>query len=140
MGRAGPRDQAEAGPLTRGLCLDAGALIGIERGDRRVLRLLEVALAAGHAVDVPTGVVAQVWRGGGRQAMLARFLRLDDVRFVELDLLAARAIGELCAVTGSDDVVDSHVALHALRFGLAVVTSDPDDFAAFEGDLDVIAV
>ena len=72
--------------------------------------------------------------------MLARFLRLDDVRFVKLDLLAARAIGELCAVTGSDDVVDSHVALHALRFGLAVVTSDPDDFAAFEGDLDVIAV
>ena len=140
MGRAGPRAHVEAVPVTRGLCLDAGALIGIERGDRRVLRLLEVALGAGYAIDVPAGVVAQVWRGGRRQAMLARFLRLDDVRFADLDLLTARAVGELCAATGSDDVVDTHVALHALRFGLAVVTSDPDDFAMFEGGLELISV
>lgn len=126
--------------MTRGLCLDAGALIGIERGDRRILRLLEVAFAAGYVVDVPAGVVAQVWRGGSRQARLARFLRLEDIRFVDLDLLTARAVGELCAVTGSDDVVDTHVALHARRFGLAVVTSDPNDFAAFEGELELIAL
>jgi predicted nucleic acid-binding protein len=126
--------------LRRGLCLDAGALIAIERRDRRVLRLLEMALAAGYAVDVPVGVVGQVWRGGNRQAQLARFLRLDDVGFVELDLLTARAIGELCALTGATDVVDSHVALHARRHALAVVTSDPDDFAALAGELDVIAV
>lgn len=126
--------------MTRGLCLDAGALIGIERGDRRVLRLLEVASAAGYLVDVPVGVIAQTWRGGSRQARLARFLRLDDVRFADLDLLTAQAIGELCAVTGSDDVVDTHVALHARRVGLAVVTSDPDDFAVFEGELEVIAL
>lgn len=126
--------------MTRGLCLDAGALIGIERGDRRVLRLLEVASAAGYLVDVPVGVIAQTWRGGSRQATLARFLRLDDVRFADLDLLTAQAIGELCAVTGSDDAVDTHVALHARRVGLAVVTSDPDDFAVFEGELEVIAL
>lgn len=126
--------------MTRGLCLDAGALIGIERGDRRVLRLLEVASAAGYLVDVPVGVIAQTWRGGSRQARLARFLRLDDVRFADLDRLTAQAIGELCAVTGSDDVVVTHVALHARRVGLAVVTSDPDDFAVFEGELEVIAL
>ena len=126
--------------MTRGLCLDAGALIGIERGDRRVLRLLEVAVAAGYVVDVPAGVVAQVWRGGSRQALLARFLRLDDVGFVELDLLTARAVGELCGVAGATDVVDVHVALHARRFGLTVVTSDPVDFEVFAGEVEVIAV
>jgi predicted nucleic acid-binding protein len=126
--------------VTQGLCLDAGALIAIERRDRRVLLLLELALDAGYAVDVPVGVVAQVWRGGNRQAVLARFLRLDDVGFVELDLHTARAIGELCAVTGAADVVDGHVALHARGFGLAVVTSDPEDFEVFAGEVEVIVV
>lgn len=105
-----------------------------------MLRLLEVAFAAGYAIDVSTAVVAQVWRGGGRQARLARFLHLEEVRFADLDLLAARAVGELCGATRATDVVDVHVALHALRFGLAVVTSDPADFAAFAGEVDVIEV
>lgn len=126
--------------MTHGLCLDAGALIAVERRDRKMLRLLELALAAGYAVDVPVGVVAQVWRGGNRQALLARFLRLDDVAFVELDLLSARAVGELCALTGASDVVDAHVGLHARRFGRAVVTSDPEDFAVLAEDLELIVV
>jgi predicted nucleic acid-binding protein len=126
--------------LTRGLCLDAGALIAIERRDRRVLRLLEMALAGGYAIDVPVGVVAQVWRGGNRQAALARFLRLDDIGFVEIDLITARAVGELCALTGATDIVDAHVALHARRHALAVVTSDPGDFAVLADELDVIVV
>ena len=124
----------------RGLCLDAGALIAVERGSRRVLRLLELALESGRSVHVPVPVVAQVWRGGSRQARLARFLRLDDVNFAELDLLAARAVGELCATTGTEDIVDAHVAMHAKRFGLAVVTSDAKDPTALSGDLEIIAV
>ena len=140
MGPQGARTRRDAGAVTRGLCLDAGALIAVERQDRRVLRLLELASTAGYAVDVPVGVVAQVWRGGNRQASLARFLRLDDVGFVDLNLNAARAVGELCALTGTSDVVDGHVALHARRHGLAVVTSDPDDFAVFAEKLDVITV
>ena len=126
--------------MTSGLCLDAGALISVERGDRRVLRLLELAAGSGRQLHVPVGVVAQVWRGGARQARLARFLRLGDVRFVPLDLATARAVGELCGLTGGVDVVDGHVAFHARRFGLAVVTSDPDDIAAFASDLDLIVV
>lgn len=117
--------------VVSGLCLDAGALIAVERGDRRVLRLLELARSAGQAVDVPTGVVAQVWRGGERQVPLARFLRTAGVTFVDLDLATARAIGQLCAITGGTDVVDGHVALHALRSERTVVTSDPDDIADF---------
>jgi predicted nucleic acid-binding protein len=126
--------------LTAGLCLDAGALVGGERGDRRVLRLLELAVGAGRELHVPAGVVAQVWRGGVQQARLARMLRSDGVRLVPLDATTARAVGELCGLTGASDVVDGHVALHARRHGLAVVTSDPDDITAFASDLDLIVV
>ena len=125
--------------MTHGLCLDAGALIAVERGDRRVLRLLELTQVRGLALDVPVGVVAQVWRGGRGQVLLARFLRLPEIRYVDLDVTGARAVGELCAVTGAADVIDGHIALHALRFGLSVVTSDPGDFEPYP-DLQVIPV
>lgn len=125
--------------MTQGLCLDAGALVAIERSDRRLLQLLELTNERGLALDVPTGVLAQVWRGGRRQALLARFLHLPEVRFVDLDVTTARAVGELCALTGASDVVDAHVALHALRLDLSVVTSDPADFEPYT-DLAVIAV
>lgn len=123
-----------------GLCLDAGALIALERRDRRVLRLLELARETGQAIDVPVGVVAQVWRGGRAQALLARFLRSDGIAFIDLDLATARALGRLCALTGGSDVVDGHVALRALRFDRAVVTSDPDDIAIFAPDVQLIRV
>ena len=123
----------------QGLCLDAGALIAIGRSDRRLLRLLELTNERGLALDVPVGVLAQVWRGGRRQALLARFLRLPEVRFVDLDVTTARAVGELCALTGASDVVDAHVALHAVRLDLSVVTSDPVDFEPYAGHA-VIAV
>lgn len=126
--------------MSAGLCLDAGALIALERGDRRLLRLLEPARRRGLAVAVPVCVVAQVWRGGPRQTGLARFLRLPEVRYVDLDLPTARAVGELCPMTGAVDVIDSHVVLHALSVGLKGVTSDPDDFAPFAPDLEVIPV
>ena len=45
-----------------GLTLDAGALIALERGDRRVVALLREALDRRVRICVPAGVVAQVWR------------------------------------------------------------------------------
>lgn len=135
MGPAGSRPGA-----VTGLCLDTGALIAVERRDGRVLRLLELALESGATVDVPAGAVAQAWRGGRRQALVARILKADGVRCAELDLATARAVGELCAVTGGTDVVDGHVVLHALRCDLTVVTSDPDDIRRFAEDARIIAV
>lgn len=123
-----------------GLCLDAGALIAVERRDRRVLRLLELARESDQAIDVTVGVVAQVWRGGSEQAVLARFLATDGVSFVDMDLATAQAVGQLCALTGGSDVVDGHVALQALRFGRVVVTSDSDDIAIFAPDARLIPV
>ena len=85
-------------------------------------------------------MVAQAWRGGTGQALLARFLRTDGVTCVVLDLGAARAVGQLCGRTGGTDAVDGHVALHASRFGQAVVTSDPDDIAVFAPDVAIVRV
>jgi len=121
------------------LCLDAGALIALERGDRRVVHLIERVHAAGGALEVPAGVVAQVWRGA-RQARVARFLGADGVNVVDLDGATARAVGVMCGLTSCTDVVDGHVALHARRLGLSVVTSDPDAIAAFDPTLTTIIV
>lgn len=74
-------------------------------------------------------MVAQVWRGGGRQARLARFLSSDLVTEVALDPEAGRRIGVLAAAVGSRDVVDGHVALIALDRDAVVLTSDPKDIA-----------
>jgi predicted nucleic acid-binding protein len=74
-------------------------------------------------------VVAQVWRGGSRQARLARFLTSDLVTEVSLDSEAARRLGSLAATAASRDVVDGHVALIALDRDALVLTSDPADIA-----------
>lgn len=103
------------------------------------MHLLERVHAAGGSLDVPAGVVAQVWRGA-RQARVARFLRADGVTVVDLEGESAKAVGVMCGLTGGTDVVDGHVALHARRRGLSVVTSDPDDISVFDPTLTVIAI
>lgn len=106
------------------LVLDAGALIAVERRDRRVGALLRVAQRDAIPVRTSAAVVAQVWRDGARQANLARVLGGVDER--DLDPRSARRIGELLREAGTSDAVDGHVALLAAA-GDAVLTSDPDD-------------
>ena len=126
--------------MTRGFCLDAGALIAIDRGQARVVHLLDRVIGAGGAVEIPTPVIAQVWREGSRQARLARLLGASDVVLVDLDAEMARAVGVLCGAVGAADVVDGHVALHARRRDLAVLTSDPGDIARLDPTLTIVAV
>lgn len=127
--------------MADGLCLDAGALIALERGDARVRALLRDAIARGAEVDVPTTVVAQVWRGGGpRQARLAALLAADGLAQPTLDAETARAVGHVCGRTGTSDVVDAHVAVHAVARRLAVVTSDPEDIVALAPHLALVRV
>ena len=126
--------------MTGGFCLDAGALIAIERGHDHMLAIFKGAIARGLALDVPAGVVAQTWRGGARQSRLAHFLRADGVTVADLDRDTAMAVGALCGAVGATDVVDGHVALHAIRRGLAVITSDPDDIRAFGAGIELVVV
>lgn len=106
------------------MVLDAGALIGVDRSDRRVAGLIALGRRAGADLVTTAPVVAQVWRNGARQVNLARALAMIDV--VTMDLDAARSAGELLRVAGGSDVVDASVALLA-RPGDQIVTSDPDD-------------
>ena len=126
--------------MTRGFCLDAGALIALDRGQSRVVHLLDRVIAVGGAVEIPTPVIAQVWRDGSRQARLARLLGASDVVLVGLDAEMARAVGVLCGSVGVADVVDGHVALHARRRDLAVLTSGPDDIARLDPTLTIVVV
>ena len=110
--------------------LDTGALIALEHGDRRLWARLYTADRPSD-VRVPTGAIAQAWRGGPRQAPLARALKLSDE--VPLDGQIAREAGALCGQTGTDDVVDASVAVTAAQVSpqgdVRIVTSDRNDIA-----------
>jgi predicted nucleic acid-binding protein len=113
----------------RDVVLDAGALIALDRGAAPVRGYVLMADRAGAALFTSAAVVAEVWRGGSRQARLARFLGSDLVTELALDPDAGRTIGVLAATIGSKDVVDGHIALIALEREAVVLTSDPDDIA-----------
>ena len=124
----------------KGLTLDTGPLLALERGDSRVRALLRRALETGLPLSIPAGVVAQAWRGGPRQARIARLLADPSVHVAPLDDMTARAIGLLCGRSGHRDIVDVHVALLAQEQGHTVVTSDPEDLSAVHPSLPLITV
>lgn len=126
--------------MTSGLTLDTGALLALERGDVRVRALLKRAIENHLALAIPAGVVAQAWRGGPRQARVARLLNDPGVEVLSLDDVTARAVGVLCGRSGHADIVDVHVALLAREHGHQVVTSDPDDLRGIDPSLGLILV
>jgi hypothetical protein len=118
------------------LVLDAGALIGIERNDERMLALLDAA-PAGTRFLVPAGALAQSWRDGARQAFLARFLRSPQAEVLPLSDARARAVGVLCGLARTSDVVDASVVVCAREHQCAVVTGDPDDLELLDPALEL---
>lgn len=126
--------------MSKGITLDAGALVALERGSRQLVALLERTRARGTAVAVPAGVLAQVWRNGRRQARLAQLLRSRHCEVVPLDAARARMAGHLCALTATSDVVDASVVVVARQRGHRVVTSDPDVLRRFDPRLELVVV
>ena len=118
MGRTRPRTAA-------GIVLDTGALIALERGDKRMIALLRRALAQGRAFRVPAGVVGQAWRNGRVPVILRRFLRSEGVEIIPLDEQFARSCGELCAAASASDVIDASVVIVARERQDLTVTTDP---------------
>lgn len=117
--------------MTAAIVLDAGALIALDRNDRRMWASLQAASDRSQRIRVPAGVIAQAWRDGSRQALLSAALRHCST--VPLDDATARAAGLLCGQSGTADVIDATVALAAASLArstdTAVFTSDPDDIA-----------
>lgn len=114
-----------------GVTYDTGALVAADRGERRMWARHRALLALRTVPTVPAPVVAQGWRGGGRQALLAQLLRGCDIE--ALDDVRARAVGALAAKAGASDVVDACVVEGALRRHDLVVSSDPEDLQCLAG-------
>jgi hypothetical protein len=106
------------------ILLDSGALIAIDRGDRRVGAALAVAARAGVDVVTSSACVAETWREPARQARLTRALR--GVVEQPLDPPAARQCGVLLGRARARDIADAAIATLA-RPGDVVLSSDPDD-------------
>jgi hypothetical protein len=106
------------------IVFDSGALIALERGDRRIAVLLDEAAASGVEAVTSSACVAEVWRDPARQARLTR--ALAGFRERSLDPAAARACGTLLASTRTSDIADAALSRLA-RDGDAVLTSDPND-------------
>lgn len=111
------------------LVLDTSAMIALDRNVRLVWAMLRNAADDSNEVSAPAGVIAQAWRDGSRQVLLARALSHCDE--VPLDGPLARASGLLCGRTNTADIVDASVAVIAAarsRGGpVALLTSDPTD-------------
>ena len=124
----------------KGITLDAGALIAFERNDRKVVVLVARALEREIPIAVPAGVVGQAWRDGRRQVRLSRFLGAPAIDVEPLDDRSARAAGQLCGVTRTNDVIDASVVLCARRRGDTVLTSDATDLSRLDPKLALVEV
>lgn len=111
-----------------GVTYDSGALIAAERSERRMWARHRAFLATRVVPTVPAGVVAQIWRGGSRQAMLSRLLVGCDIE--ALDDGQARRVGPLAAKASTTDIVDASVVEGALRRADLVISSDREDLEA----------
>lgn len=123
-----------------GVTLDAGALIALDRDDRRVIALLAKAERSASRVTVPAGALAQAVRQSERQARLSRLIRQPTTDVVALDRVDAVDVGRLLAVSGTTDVVDAHVVICARRARQIVVTSDVGDIRRLDPDLEIVAL
>ncbi len=124
--------------MTLGVTLDAGALIGLDRGDRRVVVLLARARETSARITIPATVLAQAMRNPASQARLARLVRQPTTDLIALDRVDAIGVGRLLAASGTTDVVDAHVVLCARRAGQAVATSDPDALRHLDPSLTLV--
>ncbi|MBI2705803.1 MAG: twitching motility protein PilT [Actinobacteria bacterium] len=111
-----------------GVTYDTGALVAAERNDRRMWALHAGFLAEEVVPTVPAPALAEAWRGGPRQASLARLLTLCEIEPMSAD--QARDVGVLAGKAHHDDIVDVAVVEGALRRGDAVVTSNRDHIHA----------
>lgn len=123
-----------------GLTLDAGALIALDKNDRRVVVLLARVHEMSERLTVPATAFAQAIRRPSSQVRITRLIRHPSTDLVPLDGRDATAVGVLLAASGTRDITDAHVVISARRKGQPIVTSDPDDLAHLDPDARLIVV
>ncbi len=113
----------------RGITLDTGALIAIERRKARGVHLLELAKLRLAVLAVPVPVVAEWWRGRTD----SREKILDAVNVEPVSLAVAKAAGEAQARVATATAVDAMVMAFAASRGDVVFTGDVGDFERLRG-------
>lgn len=119
-----------------GVVLDAGAFIALERRDATMVRLAQLFRDEGTPLVTSAGVVAQVWRGGGRRQVPAAYL-LRRTTVVDLTHAVARLLGRMLGAAGTSDPVDAHVVMLARQRAWRVLTSDAEDLLAIDPTLEI---
>ncbi len=104
-----------------GVTYDTGALIAGDRNDRRMWALHVGFIAEEVVPHVPAPVLAEAWRGGSRQASLARMLAGCEIEAMTSDL--ARRVGELAGRSGHGAIVDVAVVEGAARRDCDVIVT-----------------
>jgi hypothetical protein len=106
---------------------DAGMLIALDRNKTAAWEHHLATRRRGLRPVVPAPVLAQVWRGGP-SVNLSRALK--GCKVVEFAADHAKPVGELCAATGTSDVVDAHVAHVGRHSNSLIFSSDQDEIRA----------
>lgn len=114
-------------PLESRLLLDSGAIVALERGDRRTRDRLREAALLGIRIAVPTAVIAETWRDGARSARIALLLSDECCDIEDLIQPVARAAGSAIGNVRDAGTVDAVVMAHAAVRGDVVLTADTSD-------------
>jgi predicted nucleic acid-binding protein len=121
---------------TRGVTIDTGMLIALERRKANALALLRACQLSRARITIPAAVVSEWWRGTHKTV-----LEIGEIEALSLPL--ALQAGELLAKTGRSDAIDAIVIASAAQRGDLVVTGDRDDLrelARFASGVDVEAL
>jgi predicted nucleic acid-binding protein len=105
------------------LTFDTGALVALDRADKRMRTVLDTASIERVSITVPAVVVAEWWRGASRR-------RNDILESVDVEPTTeylARLAGEAMAALPGTTVVDAIVMASAAQRGGLVYTSDVRD-------------
>jgi predicted nucleic acid-binding protein len=121
------------------LVLDAQGIVALAEANQHVFAWARRTDALGGDIVTAASTLAEVLRGGARDARIHRILR--RVTVVEIDKNVGRKAGELLGATGLSGhrcTVDALLAAVALaqRRPVILLTSDPDDMARLTAEPD----
>lgn len=102
------------------------------RHNRRIMRYMEAARRLARPVTAPTTILAELYRGPGRNAMIDACLAREEqaLKLRDTDCDLARFVGSVLSTAecGSEHLADAHVVATAVEAGGGViVTSDDGD-------------
>ena len=124
------------GMRIRGITLDAGALLAIERGEQRGTQLLELAKRRLAVLAVPVPVIAAWWRG--RTDVRDHILNVVNVE--PLSPAVAKAAGEAQAKLRRASALHAIVLAFAASRGDVVFTSDPKHLESLQAYFPTVRV